>query len=176
MSSQSFSSAGSALHRGALAMIMFAVSLLTKKPWGYRGSSECAVLLTRRPIMKSVQVLGLVILALMLAACGAAESPEHGAREWVEAVSKLDVARIAERTCLARQQQEGYAMEFAFSYLGGARDLSGLSFTTANQSGQSAEVHVSGQVVSDVFGEGRYEKTFLMQNEGGRWTYCGEQH
>jgi hypothetical protein len=44
-----------------------------------------------------------LLLAGVLAACGAGDSPEKAAREWLQAMTNLDGNKIVERTCAEQQ-------------------------------------------------------------------------
>jgi hypothetical protein len=140
--------------------------------------------------MSSKRILVISLLAiLLLAACGGGASSGGGGAQ-SSGASPADVARqffeiafsgegdIAPLVCSASAEQveamrEGLAQVAA---TGAEVDVSGLTFTAQNESGDTAEVVVSGTLkltVADVEQELPFEETTIpMRNENG-WKVCG---
>ncbi len=126
--------------------------------------------------------------ALLLAGCSAGESPEKGAKEWLQALSSLDGLKLDERTCSsqAAQLQQGGLMMLALGAFG--KDLLGdslkvnvdtenLVVTPLKTSGNSALVQVKGTMrtgIGLVVAPQAVDAIWKMVKEDGKWKYCGE--
>jgi hypothetical protein len=137
----------------------------------------------------TIAILLLVIVAQLLSACSLGESPEGGAKAFMEAVGQMDGSKMLERTCQAQQKNASNSGTMAQAMisalmmfgggLGGAQlkiDVSGLQYTTVNQSGNNASVRISGVIRSNVglaASEQPFNQTVPMLFEDSRWKVCG---
>lgn len=128
----------------------------------------------------------LILLVGMLMACGPSDSPEMAAKEWMTAFANLDGNKLAERTC-ASQQANVQRAGMQISILGlfsqhmmdqqAKIDISGLSFSTLESSGNSAHVQVTGQIRVAILALSQtqvVDETWQMVKEGERWKWCGQ--
>ncbi len=105
--------------------------------------------------MKTVRsTLLLIVFVCLFAACEVGgiggESPDAGAKEWLQALASLDGLKLDERTCNAQKQQlqQGALLYTAFSALGNQAlpgqnikiDVSEVKVATSQVSGDSATV------------------------------------
>lgn len=139
-----------------------------------------------------------VILVLILAACGgpapasnggqgesnanSGGTPDAAARAFFEAVfsGEGDVAPMLCSVNAAAAEQIREGMEALKSTLAAGNatvDMSGLNFETTSESGDTAQVRISGSLKVSIAGvdqETDYpEVTIPMRNEGGSWKICG---
>jgi hypothetical protein len=112
-------------------------------------------------------------------------SPADVARAWFNAAFAGDADTVRANTCTAGQDQ---AQTVADTYAGmtaalqGAEvDYSGLTYTTANESGDNATVEIGGNVRVTVAGQtteqpmsgGDEPIEMPLVREGGVWKVCG---
>jgi len=138
--------------------------------------------------------LFLILVLILLGAttaCGAVgDSPENGAKEWLQALAKQDGLKLEDRTCSSQkqeQQREGMVfttlMMFGESLTGVnlqdvKMELSDLEVTTIRTSGETAEVRVKGKLraaIGLVVQSMEMDDTWLMTREEGKWKYCGSK-
>jgi hypothetical protein len=113
------------------------------------------------------------------------ESPNSAARQWIEAVWRLDGLAAEKRTCvamLAQLEEEGLWAS-AVSVIGQSLtgqvvqvDLSGLSFRTVEEEDNSARVRVTGEIRTAVLlsvERSSMDQIWLMSRENGLWKWCG---
>lgn len=118
---------------------------------------------------------------------GDSDTPDSAARECFEAVANLDVNKVTELTCAAQQKAIQEADWWLLSLLSlfsldpsGSRviDVSELTYSTLSISGDMARVRVSGTMRVNIWGFSQaqtLDQIVLMQREGGKWKWCGEE-
>lgn len=141
----------------------------------------------------------LAVLVLALAACGgssgggddsggngggavSAATPADGARAFFSAVFTGESADAQNYICSALAEQGADEMVAAFDTMktvltvaGGTIDISGMVFTTTSESGDNAQVRVSGALKSSQQGVEELEFPEMdvpMAREGGVWKVC----
>jgi hypothetical protein len=144
-----------------------------------------------------LMVLVSVMVAMLLAACvgaapiggggntttgGGGGDPAAGARSFFEAVftgaGDLDPLLCTANAAAAAQIREGMETLKTMLAAGDAEvDVSGLTYTTSNQTADTATVTVAGQIKFSVAGVEQTqdfpEAPVQMRNEGGSWKVCG---
>ena len=143
-------------------------------------------------LMTLVSVLG----ALLLAACGGTApsggggntttggggDPAAGARSFFEAVftgtGEIDPLLCTANAAAAAQIREGMnTMKTMLAAGDAAVDISGLTYTTSNQTADTATVTVAGQIKFSIAGTEQTQDfpdaPVQMRNEGGTWKVCG---
>ncbi|MEA3459781.1 MAG: hypothetical protein U9R11_03755 [Chloroflexota bacterium] len=138
-------------------------------------------------ILRVIMVLVLVAVSL-LTACGAGDSPERAAREWLEALISMDGNKLIERTCAEQHAnvQKAGLWASAFDVLGQVFtkftdqqikvDISDLRFETVSKSGNTAQVRVTGEIRIAVLAAAmapQVDATWLMVQEDSKWKWCG---
>jgi hypothetical protein len=135
----------------------------------------------------SLKSLALVaVCLLLLTACGGTGgggggggNPADAAKAFFEAVfaGKGDPAPLICKSGGDAFKKGMESMKAGFAASGGTVDVSGLKFETANQTGDSADVKVTGKIKVSAGGQSM-EQDFppnvvvKMKNEGG-WKVCG---
>lgn len=135
----------------------------------------------------------LVIVALLLAGCGGGGSsssssssssgtPADGAKAYFNAamLGQGDAASLLCSTLPADVKQSMQtamdSVKNTYAQTGATLDLSGLTFTTKNESGDTADVEVAGKLKVTVSGTSTDvdypTSTIKMKNESG-WKVCG---
>lgn len=128
----------------------------------------------------------LLLVLLTAAACALFDSPEGGARAFVEAAAARDSAKMAERTCSAQRANAsitGTAVLAAVQVVMGIADglsdapirvdTSAVQYTVVSRDGETAAVRAHGPVRADLGFEQPLDVTLPMRQENGRWTVCG---
>ena len=144
-----------------------------------------------RMVMKRVNLGIVCIIILLLFGCGEDEDgPAIGAQEWVDAVTNQDGNKMLKYTCLAQREsfQEAFMYLSAFSALAKAftlggvdvnfeGDISDLKFETISQSGDEAQVRVSGELrvslTQGVAEAHQVDDEWQMVKENDTWRWCG---
>lgn len=131
-------------------------------------------------------LVAMLAFAFFLTACGnngtsntsSGGDPAAAAKAFYEALYGGTAADSM--FCNASAAQVKAAMDqskAALTASGAKIDVSGLTYTTANQNGDSADVKVAGKIKMTVAGatnEADYTPiTIQMKNEGGAWKVCG---
>jgi len=136
--------------------------------------------------MKAFRLVLLAGLVLTLVtACGGG-GPVGVAKEWVKASAGSDGATALKLTCWQYREevQMGGFMTAAFGLLvgidteGAKVDLSDLKFSTTSQSGDTATVHVSGEIIVSLLGAAmpqELDMNLRMVKEDGAWRVCGAE-
>lgn len=124
-------------------------------------------------------VVGLLIL--VLAACGgggASGSPTDAAKGFMEAIASLDEEAAKGYLCSA-QAEAADEMTGSFDDAEGfTMDVSGLTYTAGEVSGNNATVTISGNIRMEMAGESNELPAdtlfpeLPMVNEGGSWKVC----
>ncbi len=145
--------------------------------------------------MKQRLMLGVIVLGAMfvLSACGSSASSSGGAASSGSGGSPADAAKgfyaglygdgqIDQFVCGSNKAsvdaitQSVNASKSALAASNAKIDVSGLTYAVANQSGDSADVKVSGQITTTVAGTSNATDfppvTLKMKNESG-WKVCG---
>jgi hypothetical protein len=135
----------------------------------------------------SLKTLSLVVVCLLLlTACGGTGGgggggggdPAAAAKSFFEAVftGKGDAAALVCKSGGDAFKQGMDSMKTTLTASGATIDIAGLKFEAANQSGDSADVKVSGKMKITVSGASTEQdfppSTIKMKNEGG-WKVCG---
>jgi hypothetical protein len=129
-------------------------------------------------------------MALLLGACGGGGSGGGAltaVKTWFEALSQLDLNKVTELTC----ESQKATVEQAFSFLsaGGETDLqamkelfnidvSGLTYEEKGVSGNTATVHIAGELKVSAFGQEQtqpVDEDVPVVNEGGTWKVCATE-
>lgn len=137
-------------------------------------------------------LVGILLLVAVLAACGGGTSnnqtsstssgtPSDAVRAYFTAAFASDgdpttflcnASKEAAQALLNGLNQ----MKASMAASGGSIDVGGLTFTTQNESGDSAEVVVAGKIKVDIGGTAQETdfppSTIKMKNENG-WKLCG---
>ena len=134
---------------------------------------------------KSLAIL-FVVCSFLLTACF--DSPEKGAKEWLDAMLNLDGNKILDRTCIQYrpQIQEAGLWNSAFAMLPqlfgldfkSQGDVSGLKFNTTNinQAETAAVVRVHGEIRVAVLAFAQVvpvDESWQMVKEDDVWRWCG---
>lgn len=133
--------------------------------------------------LRLVLLAGLVLT--LVTACGGG-GPAGVAKQWVQASAGADGATALKLTCreYREQVQMGGFMTAALGLLvgidteGAKADLSDLKFSTTSQSGDTATVHVSGEIIVSLLGAAmpqEFDTNLRMVKEDGAWRVCGEE-
>lgn len=124
-------------------------------------------------------VVGLALVLCVLAGCGLGETPEGGARAYLDAQLGANQSQLLERTC-TRLHGQLAAMQNLSNLFGipsqtTQADTSQLNFTTTGQSGSSAFVRISGTIrIGGANGTTLpFDLTLPMSYEDNRWKVCG---
>jgi ABC-type phosphate/phosphonate transport system substrate-binding protein len=130
-----------------------------------------------------------LIAAMLIAACGgggqtssSGGTPADAAKAYLNAslLGQGDPASLLCSTLPAdtkQQMQSAFdTMKQTYAASGAKLDISGLTFTSQNESGDSAEVVVSGKIKVEIGGNSQEldypQSTIKMKNENG-WKVCG---
>ena len=134
---------------------------------------------------RNVSLVTLVLIAaVVLSACGGAAggSPAAAAKAWFDAFTQFDFNRMKDLTC----EKEKATIEQGLSSLTSLGDVSqlkellkidvsGLKYEDKGVSGNSATVHISGNLRMEAFGQSQeqpIDEDVPMVNEGGGWKVC----
>jgi hypothetical protein len=135
--------------------------------------------------MKSARWFVLVLVGVVLVTGCSAGGPSGAAEQWYEAVATGDGATALSLTCKEYQPQVQMA-GFLTAGLGlltgvdtgtAAADMSDLEFTTTSQDGDTATVHVEGEIIVSLLGAAVPEEVnsnLKFIREDGKWKMCGE--
>jgi len=120
-----------------------------------------------------------VFLVVLMGACGGGDGlPDQAAEQWFEALTKGDENALKDLTCTAqRESVTGVTGLLASAGEGTILDLSGLSFKTTEQGGDTATVQVTGQMKITFLGQELNEgidEAISMVKEDGQWKVCEE--
>jgi len=111
-----------------------------------------------------------------MAACGGGGSPDQAAKQWFGALAKGDENALKDLTCAAQQEQiTGATGLLATLGQGAGLDLSGLSYKTTAQDGDTASVQVTGKLKVTLLGqavEEEIDEAMPMVKEDGKWKMC----
>ena len=128
--------------------------------------------------MKRAWLVVIVFLVVFLAACGGGGgSPEQTARQWFDALGKGDENALKDLTCTAQHESLAGVAGLLGTMEGGGLDVSGLSFKTTEQSGDTASVQVTGKLKVTLLGqavEEAIDEAMPMVKEDGKWKMCGQ--
>jgi hypothetical protein len=136
-----------------------------------------------------VTVLSILAIGLLLSACGGGAAsntsgggdPAAAAKAFFDALyggNPVDsMICSAAGSAAADMQASLEQMRDTLTASGATVDTSGLTFTTSNQSGDTADVTVGGNLkvtVSGVTTDTPFTGAVMkMRNEGGSWKVCG---
>jgi hypothetical protein len=130
----------------------------------------------------------MVIVGLLTGCGGSEESPEEGAREWIDAVVSQDGNKMIKYTCLTQREevQQASTLVSAFTILGEffgrnptleiEGDISDLKFETIKESDGQAEVRVYGELRTALKGAAnaqQIDERWLIVKENDIWQWCG---
>ena len=128
--------------------------------------------------MKRALSVVTLVLVILMAACGGGGggSPEQAAKQWFDALAKGDENTLKALTCAAQQEQvTGATGLLATLGEGAGLDLSGLSYKTTEQNGDTASVQVTGKLKVTLLGQAVEEdidEAMPMVKEDGKWKMC----
>jgi hypothetical protein len=127
--------------------------------------------------MKRAYSVVAVFLVVLLVACGGGGgSPDQAAKQWFEALATGDENALKDLTCAAQQESvTGVTGLLAGLGEGMGFDVSGLSFKTTEQSGETATVQVTGRMNMTFLGaeqEQEIDEAIPMVKEDGKWKVC----
>ena len=128
--------------------------------------------------MKRALLVVTVFLVVLMTACGGGGgAPDQAARQWFEALAKGDQDAMQNLTCADSQSSVTDAIGALASMAGSVKiDISGLSFKTTEESGDTASVQVTGNIKVELLGQSAEEpidEAMPMVKEGGNWKVCG---
>jgi hypothetical protein len=135
--------------------------------------------------MKSARLFVLMLVGIVLVTGCAADGPSRATKQWYEALATGDGATALSLTCQQYQSQVQMAgfLTAGLGLLSGVdtgtatSNMSGLKFTTTSQNGDTAAVHVEGEVIISLLGAAMPEEvnsTLTLIREDGKWKVCGE--
>lgn len=135
--------------------------------------------------MKPLRAVAIVVVAVsMLTACGAGDSPEKAAREWLDALVNMDGNTLMDRTCAEQREavQEAGLWISVFGVLGQSftgqeiqADISDVRFETVSRSGDTARVRVTGEIRVAILAFAhaqQMDEEWQMVREDGEWRWC----
>ncbi len=136
---------------------------------------------------RAMWAFSVLIIACLLISCVPRDTPEQGAREWIDAIVNQDGNRVLKHTCLAQREnvQEASMWFSAFAVLGQLftnrsvqieGDVSDLKFETTSRDGDRAEVRVYGELRVAVLGAAQAQQVderWQMVRENDTWRWCG---
>jgi len=125
---------------------------------------------------RALSVVTVFVVILMAACSGGGDSPDQAAKQWFEALAKGDVKALKDLTCAAQQEQiTGATGLLATLGQGAGLDLSGMSYKTTAQDGDTASVQVTGKLKVTLVGEAveeEIDEAMPMVKEDGKWKMC----
>jgi hypothetical protein len=126
--------------------------------------------------------------ALALTSCAAQDGPSTAARAWMQAWADRDGNQLASLTCqrAQRELQVGTMLYSAIDILGAMflgdvhahLSVDELTYDTVRDDGQSADVHVQGQLRSSVVlmsTASSLDEMFQLHFERDGWRVCGSR-
>ena len=134
--------------------------------------------------MRNARLLGVALaMMVLLAACGGG-GPSGVARDWLEASATGDGATTLKLTCREYREQmqmmgfltAGLGLMTGIDTQSAGLDMSDLKFTTTSQSGDSAVVHVEGEMIVSLLGAAMpqyVDSDLWLVKEDGDWVVCG---
>lgn len=128
---------------------------------------------------KSLWVVAVIVLSLMLAACGSAgtggKNPAAGAVEnYLKAVVNKESAKVSTLSCKAWESQALLEMD---GFQAVKAELDGVSCKDAGTDGSATLVACTGKIVLTYNTEKQSldvaRQTYKVVQEGGDWRVCG---
>lgn len=129
--------------------------------------------------MKSTKMIFTILAVICtIVACGPSDSPVEAAREHFEAEWIGDIDMLTERTCLAYQESSVFALSLLHAEsskkLNEEQDFSNVQYELIGESEDSAQVRVYGHMIPGGVITLRFDMTWIIVKEDGKWKMCGE--
>ncbi|MBC8170126.1 MAG: hypothetical protein H7X77_00570 [Anaerolineae bacterium] len=134
---------------------------------------------------KFVGVISVLLLAMVLAACGGGGSstsgtPADAAKGFMDAFAALDVEKMKSFLCTAQAAAaDGLATGFGEAGTEAKLDASGLTYAVSNETADSATVTISGNIKAEVAGTSTdlpatsmFPDGLVITKESGAWKVC----
>ncbi len=116
----------------------------------------------------------LVLVTLVISACGVSGVPELIVEDYLTAVAAGDDVHAANLSCA---EWEGRARMDADSFINVQTTIEEMHCEVISQTQTTAEVHCTGRIVADYQGENQTIdlslQTYRLIAEGGVWRFCG---
>ncbi len=116
----------------------------------------------------------LVLMMLVVSACGVSGVPERIVEDYLTAVVAGDDLRAANLSCA---EWEGRARMDADSFMNVQTTIEEMHCEVVSQTQTTAEVHCVGRIVADYQGENQTIdlslQTYRLITEDGVWRFCG---
>ncbi|OQY91984.1 MAG: hypothetical protein B6D41_08695 [Chloroflexi bacterium UTCFX4] len=112
----------------------------------------------------AVFIIALTFVGLAILACNRTDSPEIGAREFLEAFAEIDETKVMSRTCRNSQPKIQEQLQMLSTTQEGKPDIASIKITLISLSSETADVLVGIPNAPDLW---------TMVREDGTWKFCG---